>query len=106
MLMQVLSQKKLTARVYVTADHGILWRHEHNRHFEYIDDLDVATPRLSVRQTKEEWDQYSVRIEAEGVVYYPLKYPFLGSKIKANDNGVHGGISYQESIVPFAMFEV
>ena len=38
--------------------------------------------------------------------YYLYHYPYLGSRIRANDSGVHGGLSYWESIVPFVRAEV
>jgi len=35
-----------------------------------------------------------------------LSYPFLFNPISRLEWGVHGGISYQESIVPFVKMEV
>jgi hypothetical protein len=102
-VLQVLSAQKHSACLYLTADHGILWKTEHD-----WQTLDAAgsKPRYSTICPMESACRYAVRYERSGQVYYSFIYPYLGSRIKADDSGVHGGLSYQESIVPFAKFEV
>lgn len=102
-VMQVLSQQKRRVCLYLVADHGILWKTEHDWKA-----LDVAgsRPRYSTSRPDEAACARAVRYERSTQVYYSFTYPYLGSRIKADDSGVHGGLSYQESIVPFAKFEV
>jgi hypothetical protein len=102
-VMQVLSKQKRRVCLYLVADHGILWKTEHDWKV-----LDVAgsRPRYSTARPDEAACARTVRYERSGQVYYSYTYPYLGSRIKADDSGVHGGLSYQESIVPFAKFEV
>jgi hypothetical protein len=102
-LMHVLGKQKRKVCLYLVADHGILWKTEHDWKL-----LDIAgsKPRYSASRPNEDASAYTVRYERSGQVYYSFIYPYLGSRIKADDSGVHGGLSYQESIVPFAKFEV
>lgn len=101
-LLDVLRQKGFSACVYVTADHGILWKKEHP--WQDIK-LPESKPRYAQHYSEAAQD-YAVRFENGGNPYYLLCYPFLGSPIRANDSGIHGGLSYQESIVPLMKFEV
>lgn len=102
-LLNAISTKHLTACVYVTADHGVLWKNEHNWQLR---DLPGSKPRYT--ETKLSGDEAfcSVQFERSGRKYNVFKYPYLGSRIRSDDSGVHGGLSYQESFVPFIKFEV
>lgn len=85
--------------VYVTADHGILWKHEHT--FERLP-LENSRPRYTENPVPDHLHDYVTEMHGFGA----LHYPYLGANISANDAGVHGGVSYQESIVPFIRIEV
>jgi len=100
---EVISAQKRRACLYLTADHGILWKTEHEWK---ILDLPGSKPRYSTIRPNESERDHTVRCECSDQVYYLFNYPYLGSRIKADDSGVHGGLSYQESIVPFAKLEV
>lgn len=102
-VMQVLSEQKRRVCLYLVADHGILWKTEHA--WEFLD-LAGSKPRYSTTRPGELANSCTVRYERNGQVYYSFVYPYLGSRIKADDSGIHGGLSYQESVVPFAKFEV
>lgn len=102
-VIEILSQKKRKGCLYLVADHGILWKTEHD--WQTIDVMG-SKPRYSTTRPKESFHDCAVRYERSGQVYYSFIYPYLGSRIKADDSGTHGGLSYQESIVPFAKFEV
>jgi len=41
-----------------------------------------------------------------GEELFCLNYPKLRRELRIDDQGVHGGISFQESIVPFVTVEV
>lgn len=85
-------------RIFVTADHGILWRDQlpdkpsivydewadHARFLEGVHDL-------SHSMTEQD--------ENEGETTL-LAYPHLTRELKNTEWGVHGGFSYNESIVP------
>lgn len=84
-------------RIFVTADHGILWRDE------LPDDPQVV---------KDEWADHARFLEGEHDVDHGLTlrqngdaatglgYPYLTRELKNTEWGVHGGFSYQESITP------
>ena len=63
-------------------------------------------PRYSLKLPEDRLVEYTVKMENSGIPYYLFRYPYLGAAIRSNDSGVHGGLSYQESIVPFAKFKV
>jgi hypothetical protein len=101
-LLNSLKRTGFSTCVYVTADHGVLWKNEHPwQHLRLPD----SKPRYITHHT-ELGKNHTVRFENGGVPYYLLCYPYLGSPIRASDSGVHGGLSYQESIVPFMKFQV
>jgi len=102
-VMQVLGKQKRRVCLYLVADHGILWKTEHD--WKTLD-VTGSRPRYSTTRPNESAYACAVRYERSSQVYYSFIYPYLGSRIKADDSGVHGGLSYQESIVPFAKFEV
>lgn len=102
-VMQVLNKHKCRLCLYLVADHGILWKTEHA--WKLLD-LTGSKPRYSMTRPEEGAYAHAVRYERSGQVYYSFIYPYLGNRIKADDSGVHGGLSYEESIVPFAKFEV
>ena len=85
--------------LYLTADHGILWRHE----FE-PEVVGSAPGRSSLRwcgwrdlyQQRDTGRRYLVGREE----YYCLDFPKLRRELHIDEQGVHGGISFQESIVP------
>lgn len=102
-LCNVIQTKSQSAVVYVTADHGILWKNEHNW---TVINQSSSKPRYSTTRPDAEVIQYTVRFENSNIPYYLYTYPYLGKPIRKNDSGVHGGLSYQESFVPFIRVEV
>ncbi len=84
-------------RIFVTADHGILWR----------DELPNNLPII-----RDEWADHARFLDGahdmeEGLVQRRddevttgLGYPYLTRELKNTEWGVHGGFSYQESITP------
>ena len=45
-------------------------------------------------------------ITAADRTYYLYHSPYIGRRVRSNDSGIHGGLSYHESIVPFVRLEV
>lgn len=84
-------------RIFMTADHGILWRNQ------LPDDPPVV---------HDEWTNHArfldgshnldhgMTVDAPTNPVTGLAYPFLTRELKNTEWGVHGGFSYQESIVP------
>lgn len=95
----------VTAKVYATADHGILWREE--------DGSDGGLVVLRDERTKSRrWAKGTLAIPhakhftCYGTNYTVLGFPYLFNKMTAVEWGTHGGLSYQESVVPFVKLEV
>jgi hypothetical protein len=101
-LAELLDRQKVTGAVYLMSDHGILWRREHtlelaryypSRHPRYTTGLlPAGAPAMPV--------------VAAGQSFSLFHYPHLGLNLRANDSGVHGGLSYWESLVPLVRIEV
>lgn len=103
-LIALFRQKHLHTRIYVTADHGILWRNELSlKVFQPVTD---SHPRFASHRPDSALEGTWVRFENSQVPYYLFRYPYIARAIPQNDSGVHGGLSYQESIVPFISIEV
>lgn len=99
-----LSKKNLRGRVYVTSDHGILWKHKNNlltvpsesAHNHYH--ARYYPTKLPTKEGR--------RFSIFGHNYTSLYYPYILRQLRSNEWGVHGGISLQESIVPFAYLDI
>lgn len=97
-LLATLSQGNKKACLYVTADHGVLWKLEHEwqvdsrfraDHPRYFEDALVGLFR-----------ERTTAMDCGGERYTLCHYPWLAGPIPIDDSGVHGGLSYQESFVP------
>ena len=96
----VLKHKGRPAVLFAVADHGILWK-DGNHKFEFIK---LSRARYA---TKEKGKAGRGRFfEIDGQSYWVLDYPQMGRRWKSNEQGIHGGISFEESIVPFIKWEV
>lgn len=100
----LLRDKGLTGVIYLTADHGILWKQDHP--FRVLGGIGDGKPRFTKTAPSPDRIDYVVEIETETMQYYLLRYPHLAYQIRSNDAGVHGGLSYEESIVPFCSFRI
>lgn len=85
-------------RIFLTADHGILWRedlpeepsvvfNQYHHHARYVEDN---------VQTKHGINQKS----PDGSTATGLGYPYVTRDLEHTEWGVHGGFSYHESLVP------
>ncbi len=100
-LAELLDRQKVAGAVYLTADHGMLWRRDHalqlarypSAHPRYVTEALPPEAPASV-------------LEAGGRAFSLFHYPYLGLNLRANDSGVHGGLSYWESLVPLVRIEV
>lgn len=102
-LLEVLRAKSSSVRIYLTADHGVLWKHEHE--FRSIVGTKTGHPRYAEGKVSESLSGLGAYMENNGSAYTLLRYPYLGRSIPSDHSGVHGGLSYQESITPLAILE-
>jgi hypothetical protein len=49
---------------------------------------------------------HSMEFSSNGTTYFSLEYPYIFKKLSSLEWGVHGGISFQENVVPFVKEEV
>jgi hypothetical protein len=89
-----------TARIHLTADHGILWRHEFEPQVVGRAPA-AANPRSCGWRDLYQQDESGWRFVVAGREVYCLGYPKLRRALRIDEQGVHGGISFQESVVPF-----
>jgi len=94
-----------TVLIYATADHGILWRPEPGTDEELAV---LPDERASAhRYTKGNLlIPHSRQFTCYGANYTVLAYPYLFRSLTGLEWGTHGGISFQESVVPFVKLEV
>ena len=93
-------------RIFAVADHGLLWRMDAD--FEELDNKwkqgirrDYEDPPASASIPESVGETFTWG----GQRYLRLYYPYIFNKLRSNEPGVHGGFSYQESIVPLIEYE-
>ena len=97
-----LKEKAVFGAVYLIADHGILWKNQHK--LQLLPGEQGRHPRYNTELPKNH--DLSTVINTRHQTFYLWQYPYLAHPIKSNDSGVHGGLSYWESLVPFVRVEV
>ena len=94
-----------TACIHLTADHGILWRDEFEP--KIIGRAPAgSSPRSCEWRNLYQQDEPGRRFVVPGGEFYCLDYPKLRRPLRIDEQGVHGGISFQESIVPFLTIRI
>jgi hypothetical protein len=101
-LLELLAEKECKSAAYLISDHGILWKHQHK--FERLAEESSAHVRYNWERPMNQ-STYTALPTGNGPCYL-YHYPFIGRQIRSNDSGVHGGLSYWESVVPFVHVEV
>lgn len=92
--------QKLSDRfsIFLTADHGILWRNQlpvestvvtdkYHHHARFVEEPVGADMGRSITRN-------------DGSITTGLAYPYLARELQNTEWGVHGGFSYHESVVP------
>lgn len=91
--------------LYLTADHGILWRDEFEP--KIVGNAPArSSPRWCGWRELYYQEDRGRRFVVGGEEYYCLGFPKVRRPLRIDEQGVHGGISFQESIVPFITWEV
>lgn len=91
--------------LFLTADHGLLWQNEFEPQV-----VGRAPSGSSARYCR--WtdlfqqDETGMRFLVGHEEYYCLNYPKVRRPLRIDEQGVHGGVSFQESIVPFIGLKV
>lgn len=88
--------------IYLTADHGILWKAQHS--FEMLQTENRVHPRYGTVTPHDPENCTCFAFDKQTFCLY--HYPHIGAPIRRNDSGVHGGLSAQESLVPFIRWEL
>lgn len=101
-LIQNVAQTGLRGSIYLTSDHGILWKKQHELEKVYVGQGKHSRYMLNVPEDLEYFSEVSTAHQT----FYLCHYPYLAAHIPSNDSGVHGGLSSWESIVPFVQVEV
>lgn len=93
------------ARLHLAADHGILWRDEFEP--QVVGNAPAnSNPRCcGWRELYYQHDK-GRRFVVGGEEYYCLGFPKIRRPLHIDEQGVHGGVSFQESVVPFITWEV
>lgn len=102
---ELFKQNNCRANLYLTSDHGLLWKSDFSP--EIIDNK----PQLSLRffdsdEKKETSLGTYKRWKIGEEYYYCLNYPYSHRHFHMNEQATHGGISFQESIVPFVSVQI
>lgn len=95
-LVSLVRRRGLTGTLDITSDHGILWAYEHQlTEYEFSS---TGSPRYyeHARQSDR-----VLNVEFEGKEFALLVYPYLRRSLRASEWGVHGGLSFEESVVPW-----
>jgi hypothetical protein len=99
------SEMGLRACLYLTADHGILWRDEFEP--EVLGNAPAnSSPRWCGWRDLYQQRDKGHRFVVDNMEYYCLGFPKLRRQLRIDEQGVHGGISFQESIVPFITMRI
>ena len=101
-LAALLANKGLRALLFLTADHGVLWKHRCA-----LESLGDAAGREPARYYT--WDpggRHVVPLSWGGETTHALVYPYTRRPLSRDEAGCHGGLSLEESFVPFCAIEV
>jgi hypothetical protein len=101
-LVNLLREGGVHGAVYLTSDHGMLWKNQNA--LQKLDGYATTHPRYTMEGLGH--NVATVRFSRGNMDFHLFKYPYIGTTIRANDGGVHGGLSYWESIVPLVRVEV
>jgi hypothetical protein len=104
-LASLLDELGCSACVFLTSDHGILWRDEID--FQVVGHAPAgSSPRCCTWQELYSQSEPGRRFVVGKQEFFCLGVPLLRRPLRIDEQGVHGGISFQESVVPFLLMKV
>ncbi|MFA0760005.1 MAG: hypothetical protein HZLCBSQH_000090 [Candidatus Fervidibacterota bacterium] len=95
-LAQKLQQRGISATLFLTSDHGILWRHEHELRLYEAGSGNVPPRNYEGLRSGE----FLWHVNFKGNDFSVLAYPFIRRQLRSTEWGVHGGLSFEESFIP------
>jgi len=95
MIENLCKNKKINSTIFMTSDHGILWTK--NNELKVSDDFNLKDK--GKRYTSGKIHRRITKV-FDNENFTALKYPYITEKIRRNEWGVHGGLSYEENVVP------
>jgi hypothetical protein len=98
---EALKNHGLRAKVYITADHGLLWKDDEHT-FETLSQERGGMRYGATKPT----NSRGLWVPLDNSRYWVLDYPQLRRNFYGNEQGTHGGISFEECITPFVTLEV
>ena len=101
---EILQKFGVKGDFFVTSDHGILWKHQQDLVKISQDDVH-KTYNVRYYPTKLMGPR-TINFHSCGKNYSSIKFPFITRKLRANEWGVHGGLSLAESITPFLHWKI
>jgi hypothetical protein len=101
-LLELLTSFQCSVRVYITADHGILW-YDHQNVVAVAENLPSA--RYFTNDTHVTFDGFIRICETSGCYMVTVGPDHICRHRHANEWGFHGGISGRESLIPFLALE-
>jgi hypothetical protein len=87
--------------LFLSTDHGMLWREEH----ELVTVPEPGQPRPRYHEATRIGERLFTFPGVEGTGS-ALQYPYVRRSLRANEWGVHGGLSYEESVIPLVELAV
>jgi hypothetical protein len=97
----VLRKRGLRARIFAVADHGLLWK-DQNHPFQILGQERGGLRHGPTKPPNSRGKWVSLDSDRSWV----LDYPQLHRDFRNNEQGTHGGISFEECVVPFFTLEV
>jgi hypothetical protein len=100
-LVELFERKGISAWVHLTSDHGILWAYEHA-----LQVYEFSSAEHSRYYEHAKSGEHVLTVEYEGKEFALLEYPYLRRELRANEWGVHGGLSFEEGVVPWISTQI
>ena len=90
----------MKALICAISDHGILWR-DRIELVKIGSEFGKSSPRYYGVDESVKFPEGNGRyVLVDELTYFQLDYPYIKRGLHRNEWGVHGGLSFQESIVP------
>jgi len=89
-------EKAISATLHLVSDHGVLWAWEHQ--LQLYEFSHAEHPRYYQHHKQGE---HVLNVRFAEKEFAVLAYPYLRRELHANEWGVHGGLSFEESVVPW-----
>jgi hypothetical protein len=104
-LSEAIHRRGLRGHLYLTSDHGILWKHQDHLRIVSLphqEDVKVHARYVEGFTSTAAYKQVQINDGYYGL----LRYPYISRKLSSVEWGVHGGVSVSESIVPLVVRDV